>query len=254
MIELMSSCFFFSLNLFAQQCFSLYDHFYPLVPVNATANHCPDNHPPLHLYERKPNSAESKDDMVFFHGALSSHRFWQHAFIPHLPDSIVDKHHIIAPDLLGFGESPGPAELLFTMEHHLQLLEHSLIEQRNLQSIHLVGYSLGGMVAAAFAARHPDRVKSLQLFSVPHFESASDADAHFVNNRFSKRRVIHVPVFITNPSIGSMMYIAHRNKALRESLSISCLHSAQALHRSYTDVCPSKPLCKLDHYHIFASS
>ena len=123
--------------------------------------------------------------MVFFHGGLSSHRFWKHWFIPRLPDSIVDKHHIIAPDLLGFGESPAPAELLFTMEHHLQFLEHSLIEQRNLQSIHLFGYSVGAIVAVAFAARHPERMKSLRLFSVPHFETASEADAHLVKLRFS---------------------------------------------------------------------
>ena len=48
MMNSMLSWLFFSVNLVAQQYFSLYDHFFPLGPVNATANHCPDTHPPLY--------------------------------------------------------------------------------------------------------------------------------------------------------------------------------------------------------------
>ena len=68
MLDFLSRFPLFPLTFIAKQCYSLYDYFCPLGPVDATANHCPDTHPPLHLYERKPNSAESDDSIVFFHG------------------------------------------------------------------------------------------------------------------------------------------------------------------------------------------
>ena len=68
MLDFLLRLFLFTMDVIARQCFWLYDYFYPLGPLDATANRCPDTHPPLYVYERKPNSAESKDAMVFFHG------------------------------------------------------------------------------------------------------------------------------------------------------------------------------------------
>lgn len=43
----------------------------------------------------------------------------------------------------------------------------ALIKQYNLQQVHLLGYSFGGLVANAFAQRYPERVKSIVLLGAP---------------------------------------------------------------------------------------
>ena len=95
--------------------------------------------------------------------------------IPALPKHIHNRFRIVAPDLIGFGRSPCPDELLYTIETHIESLEHALIEQRNLHHIHLVGHSFGSIVSLAFAARHLDRIRSIQLCAIPYFESREDA-------------------------------------------------------------------------------
>ena len=76
-------------------------------------------------------------------------------------DALSSHFHVIAPDHLGFGESERP-EWLDGMDdlvfHYLDLLD-----QLEIERVPIVGTSLGGWIAAAFAVAHPERVERLVL-------------------------------------------------------------------------------------------
>ena len=75
----------------------------------------------------------------------------------------------IALDLPGFGQS-GKPDRPYTLGFFAQVLEE-LLEALGVGRIRLVGHSLGGAVALAFALAHPERVERLALLAaaVPGF-------------------------------------------------------------------------------------
>ena len=76
-------------------------------------------------------------------------------------DALAEHFHVLAPDHLGFGESDRPQwldgidDLVF---HYLDLLDLLALER-----VSIVGTSVGGWIALAFAVAHPERVERLVL-------------------------------------------------------------------------------------------
>jgi pimeloyl-ACP methyl ester carboxylesterase len=101
-----------------------------------------------------------------------------HGFAGRLEDmndlgaSLAGSHKVIALDLQGFGRSSAPEALsrygAVMVAHVMGLLDH-LHEWQ----VHLVGYSMGATLAAAVAARHPERVLSLTLIGAMPLRSGS---------------------------------------------------------------------------------
>lgn len=76
-------------------------------------------------------------------------------------DALAARFHVLAPDHLGFGESERPDwldEIDDLVLHYVDLLDALSIER-----VSIVGTSLGGWIAAAFAVAHPERVERLVL-------------------------------------------------------------------------------------------
>src|SRR5271163_2424701 len=74
---------------------------------------------------------------------------------------------VIAPHLPGYGESTG-------VEHIDDILDailfyHQLLDELGVSSAHVVGHSMGGMLAAEFAAIDVHRVKKLVLVTPAGF-------------------------------------------------------------------------------------
>lgn len=89
------------------------------------------------------------------HGITATHIGWA-GVAAHLPDAIV-----LAPDLRGRGRSanlPGP----YGFSVHVSDLV-ALLDAVGWERVLVVGHSMGGFVAVALAARHPDRVAGLVL-------------------------------------------------------------------------------------------
>jgi len=105
------------------------------------------------------------DPVVLIHGLGASLYTWQ-ALLPRLAAS----HDTIALDLPGFGASEQPPDLSFD---DLVEVIPALLDALGLERAGLVGNSLGGAVAAAVAARWPDRVPVLVPIDAAGFQEGS---------------------------------------------------------------------------------
>jgi pimeloyl-ACP methyl ester carboxylesterase len=94
--------------------------------------------------------------LVLIHGIGGDADEWVFCF-----KSLGASHRVIALDLLGFGRSDKPA-IEYCIAVFVEVLEHFLSALK-IPRASLVGSSLGGWIAAAFALQFPDRVDKLVL-------------------------------------------------------------------------------------------
>jgi pimeloyl-ACP methyl ester carboxylesterase len=97
--------------------------------------------------------------VLLVHGIGSSRRTWD-AVAPALTAS---GHEVVRLDLRGFGDSVSPPGE-FAMGDFVRDLV-AFVDAMELGTFHLVGHSLGGMIAQRYVVDHPLRVRSLALAS-----------------------------------------------------------------------------------------
>ena len=95
--------------------------------------------------------------VVLIHAFPLDSRMWRPQ-LQALGDAGVE---VLAPDLRGFGASAPPPYPTSIAEHADDLV--SLLDRERIAKAHLVGLSLGGYVALAFAQRHPTRLAGIVL-------------------------------------------------------------------------------------------
>jgi pimeloyl-ACP methyl ester carboxylesterase len=100
--------------------------------------------------------------IVLVHGIASSAATFRR-LIPLLSD----RYRCISIDLLGFGESPAPENATYTIGEHVASIHETIKSLRLRAPFVLVGHSLGSLLAARFAAQHPEQVSRLVLVSPP---------------------------------------------------------------------------------------
>ncbi len=86
-----------------------------------------------------------------------------------LIDQLGSGYRIIAPDVLGFGESPKPLDIDYTTDQNVQVLDATLTDLGVTHPFLLLGYSMGGVIAVRYAATHPEKVRRLFLLSTPFY-------------------------------------------------------------------------------------
>lgn len=95
--------------------------------------------------------------VVLMHGN-PTHSFLWHSVMP----ALASRYTVIAPDLLGFGQSPvGPVEELTLPRQAEHIL--ALLDTLGIRQAHFVGHDLGGGIAQILAIHHPQRVLSIAI-------------------------------------------------------------------------------------------
>lgn len=77
---------------------------------------------------------------------------------------LTPRYHVVALDLPGFGESTRIPSASYDMASQTQRL-HAIVSALNLSSFHLIGNSMGGQLAVAYAAAFTSSVRSLGLYA-----------------------------------------------------------------------------------------
>lgn len=98
------------------------------------------------------------DPVIFIHGVGLDLHIWSNQI-----QELSSKYQVVCYDMLGHGESacpPGPYSLDQFVEQLDKLLLHLTISQ-----VHLVGFSMGGLVAQAYAIHYPEKVSSLTIMN-----------------------------------------------------------------------------------------
>ena len=105
--------------------------------------------------------------VVLIHGFLENSTMWKN-IVPELSK----RNRVITIDLLGHGKTDCLG-YVHSMELFAETIE-AVLKGLRIRKYILVGHSLGGYVALAFAKKHPQKVKSLCLINSTSIEDDND--------------------------------------------------------------------------------
>jgi pimeloyl-ACP methyl ester carboxylesterase len=124
------------------------------------------------------NKKEQSVPIVFIHGVGLTYEIWQ----PQL--DFFKNYSTISYDILGHGKSSLTKKNINFDDFSDQLIE--LINELKIDKIHLVGFSIGSLIARNFATKYNDRLKSLILLGSIY--KRSEQQQEIVNQRFEQAK------------------------------------------------------------------
>ena len=159
-----------------------------------------------------------KNPIVFIHGVGLTKEMWD----PQI--HFFKDYNTLTYDLLGHGKTPLKKSKVSFVNFSKQLFK--LIKELNLKKIHLVGFSLGALIARQFASEHNDKLSSLILLGSIY--KRTEDQNRVVKNRFevakmnrpaskqaALRRWLSEDFSKKNPNIYKKIYsILEKNKRL----------------------------------------
>ncbi len=101
------------------------------------------------------------EPVVLLHGFGASADNWNR-----FASRLTKRYLVIAPDLPGWGQSTRIDSASYAYPQQVERL-HQFVTELGLKRFHLVGHSMGGFLASAYAARYPEKVITLGLIA-PH--------------------------------------------------------------------------------------
>ena len=124
------------------------------------------------------NKKDQEVPIVFVHGVGLTHEIWQ----PQL--EFFNYHSTLAYDILGHGKSSLEKKEITFDDFSEQLIE--LIDHLNIKKIHLVGFSIGSLIARNFATKHNKRLHTLTLLGSIY--KRTEEQQKIVNQRFEQAK------------------------------------------------------------------
>jgi pimeloyl-ACP methyl ester carboxylesterase len=117
--------------------------------------------------------------LVFIHGVGLDHQMWYEQV------NYLNEFSILTYDLLGHGKTPFNKENLNFNDFSNQLLE--ILNYLKIDKIHLVGFSLGSLIALDFSSRNQDRIEKLILIGTTY--KRSDQERALVLDRYNQAKL-----------------------------------------------------------------
>ena len=111
--------------------------------------------------------------IVLIHGVGLNHKIWE-------PQINSFNNTVLAYDILGHGNTPLSKPNISFDDFSNQLI--SLVDELEMKKIHLVGFSIGSLIARNFASNYNNRLESLTLLCSV-FERSKEQQ-QIVNDRF----------------------------------------------------------------------
>lgn len=136
------------------------------------------------------------ESVLLLHGALAGGIVWRR-----VRRELQGDVGVIAPDLPGFGGNRAAAGV-GSLEAYVEFAS-GLVERE--RPTHIVGYSMGGIVALALAARHPDLVQGVGLIGLPVYPDRR------VALEYLARRGAVVRAFLQSDRVAHGACVAARN-------------------------------------------
>jgi len=127
-----------------------------------------DSKDTFYILNKKDNTP-----IVLIHGVGLNHKIWE-------PQINAFNNTVLAYDILGHGNTPLTQSQISFDDFSLQLL--NLINELKLEKIHLVGFSIGSLIARNFASKYNNKLESLTLLCSVF--QRSDEQQQMVNDRF----------------------------------------------------------------------
>jgi len=115
-----------------------------------------------------------KSPIVFIHGVGLTKEMWEEQI------NFFKDYNTLVYDLLGHGKTPLKKSKITFTDFSRQLVR--LIKELNFNKVHLVGFSLGALIARHFASEHGDKLSSLILHSSIY--KRNEEQKRVVKNRF----------------------------------------------------------------------
>ena len=106
------------------------------------------------------------------HGVGRSSRFWYH-WVP----ALAGRYRVVRRDMRGHGQSSDPGKDYKWSINDLVEDMRSFLDALGLDRVHYVGESIGGILGIVFAAKYPERLRSLTVCSSPTAIRASSRKA-----------------------------------------------------------------------------
>lgn len=103
------------------------------------------------------NAGPSAEALVLLHGYCGSSAYWER-----VAGVLAAGGRVIAPDARGHGLSSAPEDAVYGMENFAADLEE-LLERLGVARAIVLGHSLGGYIALAYAERHAARLSAFGL-------------------------------------------------------------------------------------------
>jgi pimeloyl-ACP methyl ester carboxylesterase len=120
-----------------------------------------------------------KKTIVLLHGIAATSKTWDILINELGPD----KYRIIALDLLGFGQSPKPKSMDYTVDDHIKSIHKTLKFLKIKKPFEIIGHSMGATVAAHYYTFFPTQVKHIYLLSPPIYIKDDDSQSIFSRKR-----------------------------------------------------------------------
>ena len=109
-------------------------------------------------YYTVSGSDNASPPVVFIHGVGLDHTMWErqvHGLSPHF--------QVLTYDLLGHGLTPHRPSTRTLADYVNQLTD--LLDSLSIDSIHLIGFSVGGIIAQRFCGLAPQRLASVTFMN-----------------------------------------------------------------------------------------
>ena len=162
----------------------------------------------------KFNKHNKNDPIIFIHGIGLNHEIWDEQI------RYFNKYNTIVYDLIGHGKTPLNKKQIHMKDFTTQL--QKLVDGLNINKFHLIGFSLGSLIARDFATLYSDRLNSLTIFGTVY--KRSEDEKRQILNRYEtmklKKDITKVRAvqrwftekfLIKNPKINKKIYLMLEN-------------------------------------------